>query len=142
MSNHSHNLSIGEHGDRKMLLAPYAWHDPVQGLIEVPAGFLFDGASIPRLAWTIIGVTPFDHKIIHAAVIHDWLYSTRSLSRKLSDDVFKRIMKREGRLRRTSIFLIHRSVRIGGCRAYSKTRKLNEFYRPELINDYNSCNNE
>lgn len=133
---------MGEHGNRKMLLAPYAWHDPVEGLIEVPAGFLFDGASIPRLAWTIIGVTPYDNKIIHAAVIHDWLYSTRSLSRKLSDVVFKRIMKSEGRLRRTSIFIIHRAVRAGGRRAYNKTRHLEEFYRPELINNYNRCDNE
>jgi len=132
---------MGEHGIRKMLLSPYAWHDPEHGFIEVPSGFLFDGASIPRLAWTIIGVTPFDSRIIHAAVIHDWLYSTRSLSRKFSDDVFKRIMKSEGRLNRLSISIIYRAVRIGGCKSYNKTRQLDEFYRPELIEDYNYCGN-
>lgn len=51
----------------------YGWdHDGVTHRIEVPAGFLFDGASIPALArpwfggvWSL-GIAP--------PLIHDWLY--------------------------------------------------------------------
>lgn len=133
------HLRVGEFGDGKILLSTFVWRDPVCGVIEVPKGFIFDGATIPRLAWTLIGVTPYDNDIIHAAVVHDWLYATRSLSRKLSDDVFKRIMLTERRLNRFSIRLIFRSVRIGGGRAYNKTRILENFYRPDLLDN---CNHE
>ena len=135
-------LELGEVGLKKLVLRPFAWKDPKYGLIEVPAGFIFDGASIPRIAWTLLGVTPFDNRIIHAAVIHDWLYSTRQRSRKTSDKIFKRIMKKEKLLGVSKRFLIHRSVRIGGGRAYNKTKELIDFFRPELVESHIRCNHE
>ena len=135
-------LDLGEFGLKKLVLRPFAWRDPVVGLIEVPAGFIFDGASIPRAAWTLLGVTPFDGRIIHAAVIHDWLYSTRQRSRKTSDKIFKRIMKKEKLIGPTKRFLIYHSVRAGGGRAYNKTKQLVDFFRPELVESHIRCNHE
>lgn len=41
--------------------------------LTIPAGYKWDGATIPRLGWTIVGLTPFG---IHdeATLIHDYLY--------------------------------------------------------------------
>ena len=85
--------------------------------ITVPAGFIFDGASVPRLAWTISGIRP-DGLIRAAALIHDWLYQHDGLlpagshqfkgedeswknlvgrwSRKDADRLFARIMREAG----------------------------------------------
>lgn len=41
--------------------------------ITVPAGFVTDLASIPRLAWTLL---PPDGPWVKAAVVHDFLYDT------------------------------------------------------------------
>jgi hypothetical protein len=41
--------------------------------ITIPAGFIYDGASVPRIVWTISGITP-DGLIRAAALVHDWIY--------------------------------------------------------------------
>lgn len=38
----------------------------------IPKGFEFDGASIPRIFWTIVG-TPFDPEYVEAALMHDYM---------------------------------------------------------------------
>ena len=47
--------------------------DYTQAGITVPAGFIYDGASIPRPCWSLIGLSPFG-RILGAATVHDWLY--------------------------------------------------------------------
>ena len=60
--------------------------------IEVPVGFISDGASIPRIFWTIIG-SPWSGKYAKAAVIHDFLYVRQFYTRKKSDLIFLEGMK-------------------------------------------------
>lgn len=61
------------------------------GLIEVPAGFITDGASIPRLFWSML--SPFGDYFA-AAIIHDYLYSSHNdrYSRQHADLIFKEAM--------------------------------------------------
>ncbi|AUR84136.1 hypothetical protein NVP1049O_27 [Vibrio phage 1.049.O._10N.286.54.B5] len=40
--------------------------------VIVPAGYLTDGASIPAIAWQIIG-TPYSPQFITAAIVHDYM---------------------------------------------------------------------
>lgn len=73
------NLPVGE---RLYELAEgwcYQWFD--EGGREwrricIPAGYRYDGASVPRKAWTISGLTP-DGLIRGAATIHDFIYDHR-----------------------------------------------------------------
>lgn len=52
----------------------YKWtKDNIQRRIVIPAGFICDGASVPRFLWTITGITP-DGMIRSAALVHDFLY--------------------------------------------------------------------
>lgn len=55
--------------------------------VSVPKGFIFDGASIPRMLWRIAG-HPFTAKYITAACVHDYLYSTGKVTRKTADKMF------------------------------------------------------
>lgn len=41
--------------------------------INIPAGFICDGASVPRIVWTGSGLTP-DGLLRAAALVHDWIY--------------------------------------------------------------------
>jgi hypothetical protein len=54
------------------LLEAFTFYDGVADLwVTAPAGFVFDGASIPRWAWAITG-GPLDGAYRRAACIHDY----------------------------------------------------------------------
>ena len=57
-------------GRKMRLLAAFIYIDPEEVKWEAPAGSVIDGASIPRIAWSIIG-GPFEGKYRDASVIHD-----------------------------------------------------------------------
>lgn len=64
------------------------------GNIEVPQGFISDGASIPPIAQKITG-DPFSFEFLHAAIIHDALYRKDFLdhiSRANADLIFRDLM--------------------------------------------------
>lgn len=50
--------------------------------VVVPKGFVTDFASIPRFLWPIL--SPWD-VYCKACIIHDYLYRTKTCSRKLAD---------------------------------------------------------
>lgn len=58
---------------------------------SVPAGFVTDFASIPRLLWSIIGHPA--GRYAQAAVLHDWLYATTAVSRAEADRIFGEAMQ-------------------------------------------------
>ena len=70
------------------LAKKYGFWSPATGLVSVPAGFVTDLASVPRLFWNI--VAPFT--IAEEAVIHDWLYRTQHFSRETSDKILLQAM--------------------------------------------------
>lgn len=56
-------------------------------------GFITDLASIPRIFWAIL--PPFG-KYILAAIIHDYMYKSKQVSRKFADKEFLLRMKEDG----------------------------------------------
>lgn len=83
-------------GFRFRLEAPFAIAE--RGVeIRIPAGFIFDGASVPRLFW--LGISPTELGVV-APLVHDWLYRTGgqygALSRGDADSIFLDHMKAEG----------------------------------------------
>lgn len=84
--------------------------------IKLPAGFVTDFASIPRLLHSLV---PPTGKYGKAAVIHDFLYRSQGIavSRKEADQVFEEAMEAlgVGWLTRQTMY---RAVRVFGGRAY------------------------
>jgi len=64
--------------------------------ITVPAGYTFDGASIPRLLWWVF--PPSYNASWEAAAVHDWMYSHlhTQYSKSFADEVFYQIMLSQG----------------------------------------------
>lgn len=83
------------------------------GVIKVPAGFVSDGASIPKPAWGIIG-SPFD-EFLEEAVIHDMLYSplNHDYSREEADYILKELMWNCG-VSKWKIAAFHIALRLFG----------------------------
>ena len=86
--------------------------------LTVEAGFVFDGASIPRVFWRLIG-PPMAGKYAHASLIHDYLYVHQKslITRKAADDIMLEIMQEDG-VSWWKRNAIHRGVRLGGGRAW------------------------
>ncbi len=76
---------------RWKLTKPFEYiNSPV--IIRVPIGFITDGASIPKIAWSLIG-SPWSGRYSRAAVIHDYGYSSQTITRKEVDTIFLDGMK-------------------------------------------------
>jgi hypothetical protein len=112
----------GLRGDTRLfrLLSPFTYISSY-GIITVPAGFITDGASIPRLFWTAL--MPFG-PYFAAAIIHDYLYSAFNIrfNREQSDLIFKEAMFNLGLdwPRREAIY---RAVQIFGGRSFKGTKR-------------------
>lgn len=88
---------VVEHCDDSInvkLWLPYRVRDPFdsQKIIEVPAGYVTDFASIPRGLWNLI---PPWGRYRKAAVVHDWLCDY-SEDDKHTDYVFLKLMQHDG----------------------------------------------
>lgn len=103
--------------DRKTwrLLEPFSYLDPDHGLIEVPAGFETDFASVPRWPLVFVLLGQYGHA---AAVIHDWLYRTGKLSRADADRVFLNALRSSG-IARWRAYLMFYGVRFLGASRYN-----------------------
>jgi hypothetical protein len=63
--------------------------------IIIRKGFIFDGASIPRLFWRVWGA-PFASPRVIAALVHDWLYRSHVTTRAFADKVYYKTLRRVG----------------------------------------------
>lgn len=84
----------------------------------VPRGFIFDGASIPKALWRMVG-HPMHAKYIVASCVHDYLYSTASVSRQEADFVFYGLMLAYG-VNRFLALAMYFAVRIFGSSHYKQ----------------------
>ena len=63
--------------------------------IDIHHGYVFDGASVPRLLWPVCG-HPLEIPRIAAALAHDWLYAAQLCDRSTADAIYKAILLRVG----------------------------------------------
>ena len=78
-------------GRNMTLVKPFGFVDSQARTWEAPSGSVTDGASIPRVFWSLIG-SPFTGKYLKAAVIHDHFARTKHRSWSLTHDVFYEAM--------------------------------------------------
>jgi len=128
-------LFWGEKWRFRKLIKPFVYK--MSGMarsINVPAGFVTDFASVPRLLWALL---PPWEDYGAAAVIHDFLYSNKKqkyvpnpddpekiikITRKVADKIFLRAMKdcSVGFFRRWAVYS---AVRAFGWASYEERSK-------------------
>lgn len=72
---------------------PLVYESDVAGEIIVPPKFSTDLASVPRIPIVYEAV---GNHACKAAVVHDFLYVTRTVSREIADAVFREAMEVQG----------------------------------------------
>lgn len=87
--------------------------------ITVPAGFVTDFASVPRIFWQFL---PRDGRYTYPAIVHDYLYWLQDRPRETADEIFRLGMK-EFRLDPVTINAVYWGVRAGGSLAWRKNAK-------------------
>lgn len=92
------NATDGPGPDLWTVQAPLVWCDPVYGRLEVPAGFVTDLASIPRLFRNLPWLDP-NGLSRRPAVVHDWLYGStagRARGKQFADSFLRAALLAEG----------------------------------------------
>ena len=113
------HVEVGPNGINRTLTHEFRYVSSYGMAVYVPAGFVTDYASIPRLLWRI--APPAHGRHIWAAVLHDFLYRTpaESVTRKEADGLFLDAMKTSG----VSIWkrqAIHKAVRMFGGSSFAE----------------------
>ena len=85
--------NIPYHPQEMMVYKPLRYCNLKLDIIVLP-GFITDGASVPKLLQNIY--PPFSGRYIEAAVLHDALYMSESLSRLQADKLFLEAMETLG----------------------------------------------
>jgi hypothetical protein len=104
------------------LLAGFTYafgHEDSPVRVEIPAGFVTDFASVPKVLQGLIGSVETHGK---AAVLHDYLYATQPVSRIVADAVFLEAMAVLG-VPRWKRWAMYRAVRCFGWWPWNKHRK-------------------
>jgi hypothetical protein len=89
--------------------------------IEIKQGFIFDGASIPRIAWRVME-HPFQMPLLVCALPHDILYASELFTQSECDWIFLELMQMSkiGWIKRN---LVYTAVRAGGWCVWMKHTK-------------------
>lgn len=106
------------------------------GSLMVPANFITDLASVPRVAWSI--VPPWDNWIKDAAVAHDRAYESNEIPRRLADDLLYFGMIARG-ASRAHASLVWSAVRFFGEPSY-RTGKERQRARVEKLQQFEKMN--
>lgn len=87
----------------------------------VPAGFITDGASIPRFFWSLVG-SPFTGKYVEVAILHDYLYSGAiDISFKEANRIFYKGM-RKADVNKVKAYLMYKAVSFFGKKRFIEKR--------------------
>lgn len=97
--------------------------------VNVPAGFVTDLASIPRIFWSMLRP---DGNYCYAAIIHDYLYWEQPVSRNTADEIFRFAME-DFKVNRATIETIQRAVQRGGGSAWEANAKLKKKGEKRLL---------
>lgn len=94
--------------------------------VIVKKGFDFDGASIPKILWSVVG-SPMEGNYVPGAVIHDGLYASQKVSKEVADTIFLDIMKQSnvGYVKRTSMYL---AVKVFGGKDWKEANEYKNEY--------------
>lgn len=103
------------------------YHLTARGVtVYVRAGFVTDGASIPRLLWRVAG-HPMNGDYLGPAIIHDALYRRQECERDEADAIFRQLLRDNG-VNRVKAAAIHAAVRLAGKLAWNHNRPRRQQY--------------
>jgi Protein of unknown function (DUF1353) len=108
-------LTVLPRPDYWAVVTPLVWDSP--GLhLTVPAGFITDLASIPKILRDTFDV---DGHSRDPAILHDWLYCTQHTTRAFADSMLREALVQYGESAATA-WVYWAGVRLGGWHPWSE----------------------
>jgi hypothetical protein len=107
--------------DIKIITDRIILNTPESYSIMINPGFEFNGASIPRFFWRVIG-HPFQNKFAIAALFHDALYTSHLFDKATSDKIFYELLLWQNNSKWRSKTMYTAVKRFGG-NAWKSTRQ-------------------
>jgi hypothetical protein len=86
--------------------------------VTIKSNFITDGASIPKLFWSIIG-NPLENDLLKPAIIHDGLYTLMQKPRLECDKLLREMLLFNGTSKVKSYFIYY-VVRLFGSSHWKK----------------------
>jgi hypothetical protein len=80
--------------------------------VTIKSDFITDGASIPKLFWSVVG-NPLSNDLLKPAIIHDGLYTLMQLKRLECDKLLKEMLLFNG-TSKVKAYFIYYAVRLFG----------------------------
>lgn len=112
--------------DEELRVEPLGNFPGVQYVVTIPQGFTFDGATIPRVCWLLIGA-PFEPDFQLAACVHD-LFCNQSVetgdyqARVIGDATFFKLLQ-VAKVPRWKRVLMYLGVRLNSFWFYGRKAK-------------------
>jgi hypothetical protein len=106
------NVSLAGDGRKIVLLNNYRFQDPKGDIWLATKGSTVDGASIPRMFWSLIG-GPLEGPYRNASVIHDYYCVTRNKDWQQTDRVFYQGMRAAGVSQAKALVMYYAVVAFG-----------------------------
>ena len=115
------DLILRPHRDKPggKLTQALVWEHKRFGVFTVPEGFDTDFASVPRALWLLC---PPWGRYQEAAVLHDYLYHSQTVTRAEADRIFLLVMIEDG-TKVWRAYAMYYAVRIFGGFAWKKISK-------------------
>jgi hypothetical protein len=118
-------LKVEVTGEQSFILLEPLIYKREDYTIIVHTGFDFDGASIPRLLWSIAGC-PMGGLYSAPACIHDALYASKIFDKKTCDKIFHEAMLVAG-VNRQLAKEMYLAVRAFGSSAYEEAEDIQKY---------------
>jgi len=100
--------------------------------VDVPAGFITDFASVPRIFWSVL---PRDGVYVYPAIIHDYMYWMQDAVRDVADETLREGMQ-DFKVDPVSVNAIYWGVRAGGWSAWAANAKLKQAGERRIIQKF------
>lgn len=119
-----------------VLLKPISWkptgaNTATYSSVEVPAGFVTDFASIPRVFWSLLRP---DAEYTYPAIIHDYLYWMQERPREVADNIFRLAME-DFKIETITATAIFKAIRAGGGSAWNSNARLKNKGEKRVLKD-------
>ena len=82
----------------------------------IPAGFVFDGFSNPRLFWRVLP-SSYGPRVLGPGCKHDYFYRTHAIPKEKADRLLEEGVRKNG-LSKTAARLVYYGVKFGGAHAW------------------------
>jgi hypothetical protein len=120
------DVILEELGNGSWKLQDYFSYENDSIQVAVKSDFVTDGASIPKVFWSVVG-NPLENDLLKPAIIHDGLYNLMQLKRLECDKLLREMLLFNGTSKMKAYFIYYAVRLFGGSHWRKDTTDMMKF---------------